>query len=317
MRRVWSWLASLGRIFLMLVVFFMALGAFAWWFHLPMGEGPAGPPVPAEPFQRVWHDGKVLLVAYGDSIMTGFGSGQEEFGCFQRVQRTPAGDAPDMIGKDLSHVFPRLQAVSFAENSTTSGDHLDKLALFPVMPPDVLGIVMLSTGGIDLIHDYGRSPPRDQAIYGATYPDAVGFALAFRGRLNRLLDGLRAKFPGGCHIFINNIFDPTDGVGDIENVHPLLRLIKPLPEWRDGVRVLDLWNRQIAEAAAEREFVHLVDIHSLMLGHGLHCRDNKNPHYHPGDPSYWYFINLEDPNRRGYDAVRRAFLLEMVRTLAR
>ncbi len=27
---------------------------------------------------------------------------------------------------------------------------------------------------------------------------------------------------------------------------------------------------------------------------------------------YWYYTNLEDPNERGYDAIRRLFLLEMM-----
>jgi hypothetical protein len=34
-------------------------------------------------------------------------------------------------------------------------------------------------------------------------------------------------------------------------------------------------------------------------------------HYDRKDPHYWYFINLEDPNERGYDALRRLFLNAM------
>ena len=36
----------------------------------PEGVGPAGPAVPAEPFQQIWTDRKVLLVGIGDSITT-------------------------------------------------------------------------------------------------------------------------------------------------------------------------------------------------------------------------------------------------------
>ena len=35
------------------------------------------------------------------------------------------------------------------------------------------------------------------------------------------------------------------------------------------------------------------------------------------DPYHWYFHNIEDPNPRGYDAIRRLFLLEMIRCLCR
>lgn len=34
-------------------------------------------------------------------------------------------------------------------------------------------------------------------------------------------------------------------------------------------------------------------------------------HYRAEDPHYWYFGNLEDPNDRGYDALRRLFLIEI------
>jgi len=51
-----------------------------------------------------------------------------------------------------------------------------------------------------------------------------------------------------------------------------------------------------------------VDVHDIFLGHGIHCRDKSNPHYDAKDPGYWYYWNLEDPNVRGYDAIRRAYL---------
>ncbi len=28
---------------------------------------------------------------------------------------------------------------------------------------------------------------------------------------------------------------------------------------------------------------------------------------------HWYYTNLEDPNERGYDAIRRLFLIEMAK----
>ena len=37
----------------------------------------------------------------------------------------------------------------------------------------------------------------------------------------------------------------------------------------------------------------------------------------PSDPYCWYHVNLEDPNERGYDAIRRLFLIEMARVLER
>ena len=71
----------------------------------------------------------------------------------------------------------------------------------------------------------------------------------------------------------------------------------------------------IADCAAKHDNVRLIDIHGTFLGHGLHVRQFWQPHYDAADPHYWYFDNLEDPNNRGYDAIRRLFLIEMARVL--
>ena len=36
-----------------------------------------------------------------------------------------------------------------------------------------------------------------------------------------------------------------------------------------------------------------------------------DPAYRADDPHYWYYANIEDPNERGYDAIRRIFLNEI------
>ena len=301
-----------------LLVLACLAGALFWFYRRynpPMGSGPAGPAVPPEAFAQVWSTSDTLLLGVGDNVVTGFGT-KPGFGFFDRLAQVPPGDEPDIAGCELRRVFPNLRKRNLATNSTSSGDHLRyHLAELAPQPATTRGIIVLSTGGIDLIHDYGARPPRDQALYGATWADGQRYAAAFRERLDQLLDGITARFPGGCEIFIATIFDPTDGVGDIERVNPLLRLIKPLPRWPDGLRVHAEFNRHIREAAAARPNVHVVDVHTTLLGHGMHCRDRSSPHYRADDPTYWYFVNLEDPNRRGYDAIRRAFLLEMIRVL--
>ena len=52
------------------------------------------------------------------------------------------------------------------------------------------------------------------------------------------------------------------------------------------------------------------------LGHGAHCAEPWREHYDSEDPHYWYYANIEDPNDRGYDAIRRLFFLEMAKVFA-
>ena len=298
------------RVMLLLVVAVLAvLGAYHWRASRrmpPMGSGPAGPAVPAEPFERVWHEGDVVLLGLGDSITRGFGASQGR-SYFSLLIRNAADATPDMKGRELRRVFPKLKAQNLSVNYSTSVGHVTRqVPGIPQFGSEVRGVVVITSGGNDLIHPYGKKPPSDGELYGCTLEQAERWQVTFKRRLRGIVEGVNAKFPGGCEIFLANVYDPTDGVGDIEHAN------LPLPPWRDGEKVLALWNRTIAEVCDAYGHVHLVDIHAPFLGHGIHCRDKGNPHYRAGDPHYWFFDNLEDPNDRGYDAIRRAFLLKMI-----
>ena len=115
------------------------------------------------------------------------------------------------------------------------------------------------------------------------------------------------RFPGGCEIFLGNIYDPTDGVGNA--------VLSGLPRWPDALRIHDAYNSIIEETCRTRPNVHLIDIRAMFLGHGIYCRQFWNDHYCADDPMYWYWDNFEDPNNRGYDALRRLFLNEMSKIL--
>ena len=281
-------------------------GALAYrhfWLSLPVGQGPAGPAVSRNAFAEIWTTRNVLLLGAGDSITAGYGVSQE-YSYFGRLAKNPDDEPPDMQGICLSAVLPNLQTKNMAVSGTTSIGHLDLLrdGLEP-QDPDTFGLVVITTGGNDIIHNYGRTAPREGAMYGATLGQAKPWIDAFEKRLGEMIDLIEARFPGGCKIFLADIYDPTDAVGDAQRAG--------LPEWKDGLAIHRAYNDVIHRCAAERASVHLVPLYAEFLGHGIHCRQPWCEHYRPEDPYYWYAENLEDPNIRGYDAIRRLFLIEM------
>ncbi|MBM4084894.1 MAG: SGNH/GDSL hydrolase family protein [Planctomycetes bacterium] len=301
-RRIWRLMPwALGAAVLLVA------GGYHCFLRLPVGRGPAGPSVPGEPFGKPWRHGKVLLLGIGDSMTAGFGA-RRRYSYFDRLVQNPPEEAADMKGKALSAVFPNLTARNMAESGTTSLHHVGKqIPRLETQPSDVFGIVVMSSGGNDIIHDYGRRPPVEGAMYGATMAQAAPWIANYEKRLDAMLLMLKARFPGGCHVFLANIYDPTDGTGNPG--------FTGLPAWPDGLSVLKAYNEAIARCAAKHDFVHLVNVHDLFLGHGLHCCKFWLKHYCASDPHYWYSI-VEDPNERGYDALRRLFLIEMARVLA-
>jgi lysophospholipase L1-like esterase len=275
-----------------------------------IGAGPAGPRVPREAWSTPWRSGPVLFVGLGDSVTAGYGASPSH-GYVDRLACNPADEFDDLKGICLGAVFPGLRSLNLSVSGTISQEHVARqLPKLPVQDPATFGVVAITTGGNDLIHDYGRSSPREGAMYGATVEQAKPWIDAFEKRVLALLEQVRSRFPGGCRIFLATIFDPTDGVGDIEATG------HGLPAWKDGEALLGAYNGVLRRAAAQVPDVILVDVHAAFLGHGIHCAEPSRPFHRPEDPHYWYFDNLEDPNDRGYDAIRRLFLLALEKALA-
>jgi lysophospholipase L1-like esterase len=276
-----------------------------FWQSRPIGAGPAGPQVPTAVFSRTWAEKQFLLVGLGDSVTAGFGA-RRGYSYFDRLVTNPPEDSEDMNRICLRAVLPHLQFTNLAVSGSTSGQHIEKqLPLLPTVGSNIIALVVITTGGNDLIHNYGRSPPREQAMYGSTREQAAPWITNFEQRLNSMIEQIDAHFLAGCHIFLANIFDPTDGIGDIERAG--------LPAWKDGLKILAAYNDVIKRCAEEHAFVHLVDMHGAFLGHGIHCTQFWSAHYDARDPHYWYYVNLEDPNERGYDVIRRLFLLQIAK----
>ena len=292
------------------VFFILGSGFYLHYFLArPVGSGPAGPGVDASQFTQPWTNRQIKVVGIGDSITAGLGADSPDHSFFNRLLRNPDDEFSEMQGVCLSAVIPNLEHENLAMSGSTSEQHLNVIQeRLAIQDSDVFGVVLLTTGGNDLIHSYGRLPPKECAMYGATLAQAIPWINSFRQRLNAILDTIDARFPGGCEIYLANIYDPTDGVGDAPSVY--------LPHWPDGLAIHARYNTVITECASSRPHVHFVPLYETFLGHGSHCRQFWRSTYDASDPYYWYYENIEDPNDRGYDAIRRVFLNTIVKSSA-
>jgi len=298
------------RIFSILLIGLLLIAwAGAWLlfkFARPVGSGPAGPAVNRESFSQPWTSRHVLLVGLGDSVTAGFGA-RKGYSYFDRLAKNPPDEFPEMNGICLASVFPNVLSTNLSVSGSTSSEvPFKQLNSLPTNAPDVFGIVMMTTGGNDIIHNSGRTPPREEAMYGASVEEAKPWVDGFERRLDSTLEQINNRFPGGCEIFLADIFDPTDGLGDAEWAG--------LPAWKDPMQILDAYNAAIRHSAGTHPNVHVVDIHAAFLGHGIHCAQFWRAHFDWHDPHYWFYANLEDPNERGYDVIRRLFLIEIEKT---
>jgi lysophospholipase L1-like esterase len=296
------------RLLLLVVVGALLIVAMLAYVHfeysLPMGTGPAGPHVAREAFAKPWTTHKILLLGVGDSVTAGFGV-TPPYSHFNRLVRNPEDEFEDMRGICLSAVLPNLSANNMAVSDSNSLHHLETVReRLQVQDSNTFGLIVITTGGNDIIY-YGRSTPREGAMYGATLDQARPWIENFENRLNQMVELLEARFPGGCMIFLANIYDPTDGAGDAQSAG--------LPAWPDGSAIHQAYNDVIRRCAERNPSVHVVPLYEEFLGHGIHCTKPWRSHYRRDDPHYWYYSNLVDPNIRGYDAIRRVLLIEIAK----
>jgi hypothetical protein len=274
----------------------VACGAFYYGYLFlrhPEGHGPVK--IPMLEGVRGSDTNETWLVGIGDSVTAGFGASPGSSYWDRLINGEK--DSPETQGKSLKHLFPRLIVTNLSQSGSTSLQH-EKHQLNRV-PQDGLrkAIVLMTTGGNDLIHSYGKAPPREEAMYGATWDQAQPWIQSFGQRLDRMVKDLNARFPKGLDMYVATIYDPSDGTGAMKHTG--------LPRWGDAVRILAAYNEQIQKLGQRHKNVHVIEVHRAFLGHGLHAQHWWETHYDPADPHCWLAANIEDPNDRGYDAIRR------------
>ncbi len=125
-----------------------------------------GPVVQREPFEAVWSERKVMLIGIGDSVTAGLGAASQDHTYFNRLIRNPRDE------------YAAMQDSAFRKSCLIS----NRITLpFPVRRPTSSSRNRRETasawrrcfrrgchddGGNDLIHSYGRMPPKECAMYG-------------------------------------------------------------------------------------------------------------------------------------------------------
>ena len=155
---------SKTRRFLALLSAGLVLVAIAWaylqlTYGRPVGHGAAGPVwTNTAVFEQPWSSRPVLVVGLGDSVTAGFGA-RPGYSYFDRVVRPAVDDFPEFKTSCLSAAFPSLSSTNLAVSGSTSFECLSaQVPRVPKQDEQTLGIVLITTGGNNLIHNYGRTP---------------------------------------------------------------------------------------------------------------------------------------------------------------
>ncbi|MEI7728832.1 MAG: SGNH/GDSL hydrolase family protein [Verrucomicrobiota bacterium] len=289
---------QIKKLLWLVAIMILIIGAGTYYYSLFLTHPPGTGPVQISMSEaKISTDtNEIWIIGLGDSVTAGFGASAGKSYWDLLVNNAQEEDL-SLGGKCLKRIYPNLISTNLSKSGSTSLQH--ERQQIPRLPRDAQrkAIIVITTGGNDLIHSYGKEPPKEGAMYGATLDQAKPWIQNFGVRLDKMVREINTHFPKGAEIYMATIYDPSDGTGVMRHTG--------LPEWLDGVKILAEYNKLILNLNKNHPNVRVVEMHQAFLGHGLHARHWWEPYYDPADPFCWLASNIEDPNDRGYDAIQR------------
>ncbi len=233
------------------------------------------------------------VVFLGDSITAGYGLNNDDNSYVSLLLENNDNKWPDHGESDLAARFAGLDVLDVSVPGATTGSLM--AGQLPRVETswgtEVSGEVMvvITIGGNDLT---------DALFSGGNADQAADQAL---DNIESIVDFFHdpARFPDGAWVYITNVYEPTDGVGQVDACFFGLDLSSIVPTFE---RLGDE-----SRALAESQGWALIDLRGHFLGHGFHFED-EGDWYHPDDPTLWFQDDCIHPNVRGHHELRRLFL---------
>jgi lysophospholipase L1-like esterase len=184
---------------------------------------------------------------------------------------------PEFAARDLATRFPGIDCRFLAVDGATTEDVLaSQVDALPSTDPRAAALVTVTAGGNDLLGLIGATDRAGQA--------GVGRSLR---NLDAILEAVRGPLPQ-ARLLVANVYDPTDGTGDLEG-H---RLRPAEMGW------LRAYNEGVAGVCGQRR-ARLVDVHGHFAGHGRSA---------PAGERWYWTGSLIEPGLIGASEIRRLWL---------
>ncbi len=244
--------------------------------------------------------GLTLFVNLGDSLAAGY---YASAGHSYKALLVKNDDVlyPACKGKDLTSLFPAVKVVDRSKSGATT---TDAVAQAQGVAPNPAGntLVVISAGGNDF---------NDNPLTMVDPAKTTASAQKATANLQLIVDHFRdaASYPGKVLIVMLNVYDPSDGTGNIPARSGLSGFCTSLQKLGFLVGPLMVQNLASFDQAlggfAAQQAVLLADNHAAFLGHGYHFDDPKCPVYDAADPTLWFHTDCVHANDRGHHELRR------------
>jgi lysophospholipase L1-like esterase len=184
---------------------------------------------------------------------------------------------PEFAGRDLVTISPAIDCRFEARDGATTESVLDsQVDALQGIDPGGEALVTLTAGGNDLL-----------GLIGATDRAGEAGVRAVLDNLDAILGVVRDRLPRAM-ILVANVYDPTDGTGDLEGTRLRPQEMRWLGDCNAGV-----------ERLCRQRDARLIDLHRHFAGHGRSAPAAKR----------WYWTgSLIEPGMAGASEIRRLWL---------
>ncbi|MBW2457969.1 MAG: hypothetical protein JRI68_25915, partial [Deltaproteobacteria bacterium] len=176
---------------------------------------------------------------------------------------------------------------------------------FPQSSLDKRTLVIITMGGNDI------SNLTQNAIEGATEPElwqqAADFVQLQRDAVEWLLEP--GRFPNGVFVVFGNMFEFTDGTGEVEacDVSALAGFDQPVPS-PEQLAAMVIWaNEQFVKLAVDTG-TDVIFMLEDFCGHGFNADNPAAPCYRGPGVETWFDLTCIHPNPTGHDHITDMFM---------
>lgn len=233
------------------------------------------------------------VIFLGDSISDGVGASREDLSYVALLTENASDVYPDADGLDIASRFGAVEVFDRARSgaTTTSMVRGQLSALEDDLGASVAGetAVVLTIAGND-VQELIIDPDSLPEVIAEVEENLEEFYAFFEDD---------TRFPDPVWIYLANVYEPSDGVGQADECFFGLELSATL----EGLGEINAAVR----AQAEQHGAAWLDMRGHFNGHGYYSDDPENPYHHPDDPTLWFSDDCIHPNDRGHHEIRRLF----------
>jgi acyl-CoA thioesterase-1 len=187
---------------------------------------------------------------------------------------------PEFAGRDLVTRHPGIDCrVLAADGATTVSVLASQVEAIEGLDPGVEALVTLTAGGNDLLGLLGASENEGQTGVRRILENLDATVVATQDRLRR------------ATVLVANVYDPTDGTGDLETTRLHARELRWLVDYNAGV-----------ERLCRKRGARLIDLHGHFAGHGRSA---------PARERWYWSGSLIEPGAVGASEIRRQWLVAL------